>query len=234
MPCVRRKADWALQWINDSQSTFGKEGRQHETLLYMSRGMKHRPPGASHWPDVWFYVHRGANCGLCGSRGHFLLWLICCHLLAEEKRAHAWPHLLQWTDKPGWGQMNTSCIPWVEQNTVKALILIWKCVLLFSQGLHCNFACLLYSYLLKKPSEDRVKDIVTKAVSIEQVNEGFYAFSGASQKGSALRWTYAVIWCRSFWPRLCLWISSESTAVSWSSTLSTWPTAFLQISDWPR
>lgn len=23
MPCVKRKADWALQWINDSTSTFG-------------------------------------------------------------------------------------------------------------------------------------------------------------------------------------------------------------------
>ncbi|XP_041867332.1 ribonucleoside-diphosphate reductase subunit M2 B [Melanotaenia boesemani] len=36
------------------------------------------------------------------------------------------------------------------------------------EGLHCNFACLLYSYLVKKPSEDRVKDIITKAVHIEQ------------------------------------------------------------------
>uniref|UniRef100_A0A4W5LLA3 Ribonucleotide reductase M2 b n=1 Tax=Hucho hucho TaxID=62062 RepID=A0A4W5LLA3_9TELE len=36
------------------------------------------------------------------------------------------------------------------------------------EGLHCNFACLLYSYIVKKPSEDRVKDIITKAVSIEQ------------------------------------------------------------------
>lgn len=25
LPCVKRKADWALQWINDSKSTFGKE-----------------------------------------------------------------------------------------------------------------------------------------------------------------------------------------------------------------
>lgn len=24
MPCVKQKADWALQWINDSKSTFGK------------------------------------------------------------------------------------------------------------------------------------------------------------------------------------------------------------------
>lgn len=23
MPCVKRKADWALQWINDHTSTFG-------------------------------------------------------------------------------------------------------------------------------------------------------------------------------------------------------------------
>uniref|UniRef100_A0A673KMD0 Ribonucleotide reductase M2 b n=1 Tax=Sinocyclocheilus rhinocerous TaxID=307959 RepID=A0A673KMD0_9TELE len=35
-------------------------------------------------------------------------------------------------------------------------------------GLHCNFACLMYSYLVKKPSADRVKDIITKAVTIEQ------------------------------------------------------------------
>lgn len=40
------------------------------------------------------------------------------------------------------------------------------------QGLHCTFACLLYSHLVKKPSEDRVRDIVTKAVSIEQVSRG--------------------------------------------------------------
>uniref|UniRef100_A0A6Q2YH38 ribonucleoside-diphosphate reductase n=1 Tax=Esox lucius TaxID=8010 RepID=A0A6Q2YH38_ESOLU len=36
------------------------------------------------------------------------------------------------------------------------------------EGLHCNFACLLFSHIVKKPSEDRVKDIITKAVSIEQ------------------------------------------------------------------
>lgn len=31
MPCVRRKADWALQWINDSKSTFGKENTTIKT-----------------------------------------------------------------------------------------------------------------------------------------------------------------------------------------------------------
>ncbi|TSK31501.1 Ribonucleoside-diphosphate reductase subunit M2 B [Bagarius yarrelli] len=36
------------------------------------------------------------------------------------------------------------------------------------EGLHCNFACLMYNHLVKRPSADRVKDIITKAVSIEQ------------------------------------------------------------------
>lgn len=31
MPCVKRKADWALQWINDNKSTFGKEETQFRT-----------------------------------------------------------------------------------------------------------------------------------------------------------------------------------------------------------
>lgn len=32
MPCVRRKADWALQWIDDTKSTFGKEDITLNTL----------------------------------------------------------------------------------------------------------------------------------------------------------------------------------------------------------
>ncbi|CAB1444110.1 unnamed protein product [Pleuronectes platessa] len=77
MPCVKRKADWAIQWINDSNSTFGER----------------------------------------------IVAFCCCggNLLLRR-----------------------------------------------DEGLHCSFACLLYSYLRKKPSADRVKDIITKAVTIEQ------------------------------------------------------------------
>lgn len=32
MPCVKRKADWALQWIDDNKSTFGKEDKTLDTL----------------------------------------------------------------------------------------------------------------------------------------------------------------------------------------------------------
>lgn len=37
------------------------------------------------------------------------------------------------------------------------------------QGLHCDFACLMFKHLIRKPSEERVKDIIMNAVLIEQV-----------------------------------------------------------------
>jgi len=36
------------------------------------------------------------------------------------------------------------------------------------EGLHCDFACLLYSKLVNKLSADRVTDIITNAVEIEK------------------------------------------------------------------
>ncbi|XP_062985971.1 ribonucleoside-diphosphate reductase subunit M2 B [Elgaria multicarinata webbii] len=36
------------------------------------------------------------------------------------------------------------------------------------EGLHCDFACLMFRYLVNKPSEERVKEIIVNAVEIEQ------------------------------------------------------------------
>ena len=36
------------------------------------------------------------------------------------------------------------------------------------EGLHCDFACLLFSLIKNKPSHERIKQIVTEAVAIEQ------------------------------------------------------------------
>jgi len=36
------------------------------------------------------------------------------------------------------------------------------------EGLHCDFACLMYSHLKHKPSAHRVKHIIMDAVKIEQ------------------------------------------------------------------
>ena len=37
-----------------------------------------------------------------------------------------------------------------------------------TQGLHCDFACLMFTYLKNKPSEERIKEIIKDAVVIEQ------------------------------------------------------------------
>lgn len=37
------------------------------------------------------------------------------------------------------------------------------------QGLHCDFACLMFKHLLNKPSIQTVTDIIKNAVEIEQV-----------------------------------------------------------------
>merc|ERR1719216_771512 len=36
------------------------------------------------------------------------------------------------------------------------------------EGLHCDFACLMYSHLKHKPSQERVYEIITQAVECEQ------------------------------------------------------------------
>ncbi|XP_033950958.1 ribonucleoside-diphosphate reductase subunit M2 B [Pseudochaenichthys georgianus] len=102
LPCVRRKADWALQWINDSKSSFA------ERLVAFAAVEGIFFSGS--FAAIYWLKKRGLMPGLTYSN----------ELISRD------------------------------------------------EGLHCNFACLLYSYLVKKPSEDRVKDIITKAVSIEQ------------------------------------------------------------------
>ncbi|ELK08629.1 Ribonucleoside-diphosphate reductase subunit M2 B [Pteropus alecto] len=36
------------------------------------------------------------------------------------------------------------------------------------EGLHCDFACLMFQYLVNKPSEERVREVIVNAVEIEQ------------------------------------------------------------------
>ncbi|KAM6958751.1 ribonucleoside-diphosphate reductase subunit M2 B [Aplochiton taeniatus] len=102
MPCVKRKADWALQWINDNKSTFAERIVAFAAVegIFFSGS----------FAAVFWLKKRGLMPGLTFSN----------ELISRD------------------------------------------------EGLHCNFACLLYSYLVKKPSEDRIRDIITKAVSIEQ------------------------------------------------------------------
>lgn len=102
LPCVRKKADWALKWISSKTSTFG------ERLVAFAavEGIFFSGSFAS----IFWLKKRGLMPGLTFSN----------ELISRD------------------------------------------------EGLHCDFACLLFSHLVQKPSKQRVTSIIKDAVVIEQ------------------------------------------------------------------
>ncbi len=102
VPCIKRKAEWALNWISDSRSSFA------ERLV-----------------------------AFAAVEGYLLFRFLCLYLLAEETWSHARPYLSN--------------------------ELISR-----DEGMHTDFACLLFSHLKRRPHPDTVEKIIMEAVVIEQ------------------------------------------------------------------
>lgn len=102
IPCIRKKADWAIKWINDESSTFA------ERLVAFAavEGIFFSGSFAS----IFWLRKRGLMPGLTFSN----------ELISRD------------------------------------------------EGLHTDFACLLFGHIHNKPSTERVCEIITSAVSIEQ------------------------------------------------------------------
>ncbi|XP_053098739.1 ribonucleoside-diphosphate reductase subunit M2 B isoform X2 [Hemicordylus capensis] len=102
LPCVKKKADWALKWIKDREATFGERVVAFAAVegIFFS--------GA--FAAIFWLKKRGLMPGLTFSN----------ELISRD------------------------------------------------EGLHCDFACLMFQYLVNKPSEARVKEIIVNAVDIEQ------------------------------------------------------------------
>ncbi|KAG2464007.1 ribonucleoside-diphosphate reductase subunit M2 B-like [Polypterus senegalus] len=102
MPCVKKKADWALQWISDKHSTFGERIVAFAAVegIFFSGS----------FAAIYWLKKRGLMPGLTFSN----------ELISRD------------------------------------------------EGLHCNFACLMFKNIVNKPSAERVKNILLSAVSIEQ------------------------------------------------------------------
>ncbi|XP_076723831.1 ribonucleoside-diphosphate reductase subunit M2-like isoform X1 [Callospermophilus lateralis] len=102
MPCVKKKADWALRWIGDKEATYGERVVAFaavEGILF-----------SGSFASIFWLKKRGLMPGLIFSN----------ELISRD------------------------------------------------EGLHCDFACLMFKHLLHKPSEQRVKEIIINAVRIEQ------------------------------------------------------------------
>lgn len=102
IPCIRKKADWALRWISDKESTFA----QRLVAFAAVEGIFFSGSFAS----VFWLKKRGLMPGLTFSN----------ELISRD------------------------------------------------EGLHTDFACLLFSHLNNRPSKQAVQDIITEAVVIEQ------------------------------------------------------------------
>ncbi|RYP47868.1 hypothetical protein DL768_006129 [Monosporascus sp. mg162] len=102
IPCIRRKADWALRWITDKKSTFA----QRLIAFAAVEGIFFSGAFAS----IFWLKKRGLMPGLTFSN----------ELISRD------------------------------------------------EGLHTDFACLLFSHLKNRPSKQLIQDIITDAVAIEQ------------------------------------------------------------------
>nr|XP_054331945.1 ribonucleoside-diphosphate reductase subunit M2 isoform X6 [Pongo pygmaeus] len=102
LPCVKKKADWALRWIGDKEATYG----ERVVAFAAVEGIFFSGSFAS----IFWLKKRGLMPGLTFSN----------ELISRD------------------------------------------------EGLHCDFACLMFKHLVHKPSEERVREIIINAVRIEQ------------------------------------------------------------------
>jgi ribonucleoside-diphosphate reductase subunit M2 len=102
IPCIRKKADWALRWISDKESTFA----QRLVAFAAVEGIFFSGSFAS----IFWLKKRGLMPGLTFSN----------ELISRD------------------------------------------------EGMHTDFACLLFSHLNNRPNKQAVQDIIAEAVKIEQ------------------------------------------------------------------
>jgi ribonucleoside-diphosphate reductase subunit M2 len=102
-PCVKRKADWALRWLNDKETSFA--------LRLVAFACVEGILFSSSFCSIYWLKKRGLMKGLCESNEY----------ISRD------------------------------------------------ESLHCDFACLLFSMLVNKPTKEEVLAILTEAVEIEKI-----------------------------------------------------------------
>lgn len=102
LPCVKKKADWALSWISSTRANFGERIIAFAAVegIFFSGS----------FASIFWLKKRGLMPGLTFSN----------ELISRD------------------------------------------------EGLHCDFACLMFKHLVQKPTKERVLEIIVEAVKIEQ------------------------------------------------------------------
>ncbi|KAI0231332.1 Ribonucleoside-diphosphate reductase small chain [Lamellibrachia satsuma] len=102
LPCVKRKADWAMKWMNSSNATYGER-----------------------------------LCAFAAVEGIFF-------------------------------SGSFAAIFWLKKRGIMPGLTFSNELISRDEGLHTDFACLMFSYLRHAPPQERIYEIITDAVTIEQ------------------------------------------------------------------
>ncbi|SCZ99611.1 BZ3500_MvSof-1268-A1-R1_Chr3-1g06150 [Microbotryum saponariae] len=129
IPCIRKKADWALKWISDDRSIFG------ERLIAFAAVEGIFFSGQSSSPSCPLRV------AICKR----LTPIFLCHLKGSF-----------------------ASIFWLKKRGLMPGLTFSNELISRDEGLHTDFACLLFSHLERRPHPDTVALIIKEAVEIEK------------------------------------------------------------------
>lgn len=123
VPCIKKKAEWALKWISDDRSVFG------ERLI-----------------------------AFAAVEGIFFSGELLASIAAEYGRSR----LISSTSG------SFASIFWLKKRGLMPGLTFSNELISRDEGLHTDFACLLFSHLERRPHPDTVERIITEAVVIEK------------------------------------------------------------------
>lgn len=140
MPAVKKKADWAIKWINDKNASFGERVIAFAAVegIFFSGS----------FAAIFWLKKRGVMPGLTFSN----------ELISrDEVSCDCMPFDLLY---PSTALFHHSYLIYLQS------MLILDCFI-FSKGMHCDFACLMFEHLVHKPSKETILKIIEDAVGIE-------------------------------------------------------------------
>lgn len=128
LPCVTKKANWALNWINHESATFPERVIAFAAVegIFFSGS----------FASIFWLKKRGVMPGLTFSN----------ELISRDEVS-----------------VTSNVSPYSY-----AINFYYFIFVIISQGLHCDFACLIFKHIVQKPSFERVKSIIMDAVEIEK------------------------------------------------------------------
>uniref|UniRef100_A0A3Q2PJK0 Ribonucleoside-diphosphate reductase subunit M2 n=1 Tax=Fundulus heteroclitus TaxID=8078 RepID=A0A3Q2PJK0_FUNHE len=135
LPCVKKKADWALNWIGNKNAAYGNSAPcditavllQIQVLVLIGR------------VDLSFSLS----------------------LSGERVVAFAAVEGIFFSG-------SFAAIFWLKKRGLMPGLTFSNELISRDEGLHCDFACLMFKHLVNKPSSETVMEIVKNAVEIEQ------------------------------------------------------------------